>query len=68
SRLGEISIPTLLIHGSDDKAVPVKDAIAASKIIPDCRLHLMEGCKHWPQKERPDEFSGIVDDFIREAR
>lgn len=64
NRIGEISIPTLLIHGSDDKAVPVKDAIAASKIIPDCRLYLMEGCKHWPQKERPDEFSRIVDDFI----
>lgn len=66
SRLDEISMPTLLIHGSEDKAVPVKDAIAASKIIPDCRLYLMQGCKHWPQKERPDEFSKAVSDFISE--
>lgn len=64
SRLGEISIPTLLIHGSQDKAVPVKDAIAASKLIPNCQLHIMKGCKHWPQKERPEEYSKIVDDFV----
>lgn len=64
SRLKEISIPTLLVHGSEDKAVPLKDAIAASKIIPHCQLHIMEGCKHWPQKERPEEFSRVVVDFI----
>jgi len=65
SRLGEISVPTLLVHGSEDKMVPLKDAIAASKIIPNCRLHIMEGCKHWPQKERPEEFAGVVREFIR---
>lgn len=65
-QLGEIAMPTLLIHGSKDKAVPVKDAIAASKKIRDCRLYLMEGCKHWPHKERPEEFSEAVDVFIRE--
>lgn len=48
----------LLIHGSEDKTVPVKDAIA------DCQLYLMKGCKHWPQKERPDEFVRVVDEFI----
>ncbi|NLO96566.1 MAG: alpha/beta hydrolase [Peptococcaceae bacterium] len=65
SRLGEISMPTLLIHGSRDKAVPLKYAVAASKIIPNCRLHIMEGCKHWPQKERPGEFVKVVGDFIK---
>ncbi|MDI9466516.1 MAG: alpha/beta fold hydrolase [Syntrophomonadaceae bacterium] len=64
SRLGEIMIPTLLIHGSQDKAVPLKDAVAASKLIPDCELYIMKGCKHWPQKERPEEFSQAVDDFV----
>src|SRR5690606_12675912 len=38
-RLSEITVPTLLIHGSKDRAVPVKDAIAASRIIPNCQLH-----------------------------
>lgn len=60
SRLGEITIPTLLIHGSKDKAVPVRHAIDACKKIPDCELYLMEGCKHWPQKERPEEFARAI--------
>lgn len=60
SRLEDIRIPTLLIHGSNDRVVPVKDAILASKKIPDCELYLMEGCKHWPQKERPAEFANAI--------
>lgn len=63
-RLAEISMPTLLVHGGEDQAVPLKDAITASQIIPNCRLHIMEGCKHWPQKERPEEFSQVVSDFV----
>lgn len=64
SRLREIKIPTLLIHGSKDKAVPLKDTLAASKLIPNCQVHIMEGCKHWPQKERPEEFVKALRDFI----
>lgn len=56
-RLEEIATPTLIVHGSLDRAVPFAGAIEASKRIPDCDLYVMEGCKHWPQKERPEEFS-----------
>ncbi|NMA68193.1 MAG: alpha/beta hydrolase [Desulfitobacterium sp.] len=68
SRLEEIKIPTLLIHGSEDKAVPFKDALNASRIIPNCKLHIMQGCKHWPQKERPEEFVKVVSEFVEEHR
>ena len=64
ARLDEINLPTLLIHGSKDKAVPFKDAIAASKIIPDCELYVMQGCRHWPQKERPEEFAEAVISYL----
>lgn len=67
-RLYSISHPTLLVHGSDDPAVPVQGAIAASKKIPDCQLYIMEGCKHWPQKERPEEFVRAVCDFLNRRR
>lgn len=63
-RLEEISHPTLLIHGSLDKAVPVQGAILASKRIPHCELYMMEGCKHWPQKERPEEFANAVLSYL----
>jgi len=63
-RLEQIKAPTLLVHGSLDPAVPLKAAVAASKRIPDCELYVMEGCKHWPQKERPEEFAQAVLDYL----
>ncbi|MDX9871080.1 MAG: alpha/beta hydrolase [Clostridia bacterium] len=63
-RLEEINAPTLLIHGTLDKAVPVKGAIQAGKRIPDCEIYLMEGCKHWPQKERPEEFAKALQSYL----
>ncbi|MGI6120182.1 MAG: alpha/beta hydrolase [Desulfosporosinus sp.] len=66
-RLEEINLPTLLIHGSLDKLVPVSGATLASKKIPDCELYLMEGCKHWPQKERPEEFTNALQSYLDRA-
>lgn len=63
-RLENISLPTLIIHGTLDKAVPVEGAIVASKRIPNCELYLMEGCKHWPQKERPQEFANALLSYL----
>lgn len=62
--MSEVMLPTLLVHGSKDSAVPLKDAIAAQKRLPDARLHIMEGCRHWPQKERPEEFADVVHGFL----
>lgn len=63
-RLGEIEVPTLLVHGTLDKAVPVEGALVASERIPDCEICLMEGCRHWPQKERPKEFADALLSFL----
>ena len=63
-RLEEITTPTLLVHGSLDSSVPVKGALLAQQRIPDCELHLMEGCRHWPQKERPQEFASVLLEFL----
>jgi pimeloyl-ACP methyl ester carboxylesterase len=59
-----IDLPTLLVHGSRDSAVPLKDALSAKERIPAADLYIMEGCRHWPQKERPEEFAQAVDEFL----
>lgn len=64
ARFAELRQPTLLIHGSEDGAVPLKDAEAASQTIADCELYVMQGCKHWPQKERPEEFVSAVTAYL----
>lgn len=63
-RLQEISAPTLIIHGSRDRIVPVARARAAHERLPDSDLRIMEGCGHWPPRERPEEFNRIVGEFL----
>jgi pimeloyl-ACP methyl ester carboxylesterase len=64
-RLQEIHLPTLLVHGTKDTAVPVAGAVEAQKRIEGAKMHLMDGCKHWPQKERPMEFAEAVASFVQ---
>ncbi|WP_071394859.1 alpha/beta fold hydrolase [Bacillus tuaregi] len=63
-RLTEINVPTLIVHGSKDSSVPVQHAKEAYKLIKNSELYLMEGCKHWPQKEKPVEFTHVVENFL----
>jgi pimeloyl-ACP methyl ester carboxylesterase len=67
-RLEEIHAPTLLIHGAIDKAVPVKGAVLASGKIRNCELFIMDGCKHWPQKERPEDFADVLLSYLGKRR
>ena len=63
-RFSEIKNSTLIVHGTDDSSVPVKYAKQAHDGIQGSEIYLMEGCKHWPQKERPDEFSKVIKSFL----
>ena len=65
-RLAEITQPTLIIHGSEDRLIPVKWATKAHQLIPDSRLLVLEQCGHWPQREKPVEFHQAVLDFLGE--
>lgn len=63
SHLSELTMPVLLVNGDKDAGVPLKSAVAAQSIIPNSRLYVMKGCRHWPQKERPEEFTQAVKAF-----
>ncbi|HBG23123.1 MAG TPA: alpha/beta hydrolase [Peptococcaceae bacterium] len=64
-RLSEIQAPTLIVHGTEDPGVPIVYAKQAHQLIKASKLYLMEGCKHWAQKERPEEFSRVVNAFLK---
>lgn len=64
SHLSELKMPILIVNGEKDGSVPVKDAIAASKVIENSQLYIMSGCKHWAQKERPEEFVQVLNAFL----
>ncbi len=42
----QIKIPTLIVHGSLDKVVPVEQSKKTSSLIPNCRLEIVEGADH----------------------
>lgn len=63
-RLEQISIPVLFINGDKDSLVSVKSAIRALKMVKNGQIHIMKGCKHWSQKERPEEYVETIDKFI----
>jgi pimeloyl-ACP methyl ester carboxylesterase len=57
-----ISVPTLVISGSEDNAHP--RALVLPDHIPDCELVVMQGAGHACQLERPWEFDAAMIDFL----
>jgi 3-oxoadipate enol-lactonase len=58
SRLGEIAAPTLVIHGTADRMIPVANGELIASLIPGARLELLEDVGHmfwWEQPERSAE-------------
>ncbi|MGX7698362.1 alpha/beta fold hydrolase [Gordonia polyisoprenivorans] len=60
-----ITAPTLLVHGREDRVVPVDVAWNMVHLLPDGDLHVFSRCGHWTQIERSAEFNSLVKDFLR---
>ncbi|WP_310408579.1 alpha/beta fold hydrolase [Nocardia kruczakiae] len=60
----DITCETLLIHGRDDRVVPVDVSIRLAELLPRARLHVIPECGHWVQIEKADEFRTLVLDFL----
>jgi 2-hydroxy-6-oxonona-2,4-dienedioate hydrolase len=63
-KLKDITVPTLLIHGRDDRVVHFEHSLFALAHIPDSRLVLLNRCGHWAMIEHADEFNRLVADFV----
>jgi pimeloyl-ACP methyl ester carboxylesterase len=50
-RLASVTVPTLVIHGSDDPLVPVEGGIDTARSIPGARLMIVEGMGHYIPKQ-----------------
>jgi pimeloyl-ACP methyl ester carboxylesterase len=65
--LKRIARPTLLIHGTRDKLVPVALARAAARDCPSFSVEILEGIGHVPQLQIPDRFVDIVTRWLAPA-
>jgi 3-oxoadipate enol-lactonase len=63
-RLGEIRAPTLILHGTDDGVVDVRNASLLAERIPDARVELFEGAGHLFFWEQPERFVRAVEEFL----
>ncbi|KAI3711554.1 hypothetical protein L1987_70093 [Smallanthus sonchifolius] len=54
----------LTVHGSDDSIVRVEEALEFAKVIPNHKLHIIEGANHGFSKHQ-DELISIVLSFIK---
>jgi pimeloyl-ACP methyl ester carboxylesterase len=59
-----IATPALLVHGREDKVVPMQVSVTMLGLLPNADLHVFSGCGHWTQIERADEFSALVSDYL----
>lgn len=59
-----IATPSLLVHGREDKVVPMQVSVTMLSLLPHADLHVFSACGHWTQIERAEEFSALVADYL----
>ncbi|HLZ62462.1 MAG TPA: alpha/beta hydrolase [Ktedonosporobacter sp.] len=64
SMLSEITVPTLIVVGSEDEYTPISDAELMYHGIAGSQLAIIEGVGHMPNMERPSEFNAVLGQFL----
>ncbi|WP_242186285.1 alpha/beta fold hydrolase BchO [Sphingomonas sp. CARO-RG-8B-R24-01] len=61
--LPKVTVPTLLIHGAADRAIPSASVRQAAALLPDSRVELLPGLGHLAHEERPADIAGLIGRF-----
>jgi pimeloyl-ACP methyl ester carboxylesterase len=59
-----ITIPTLVVWGTQDRMIPAWHATTAQQAIAGSRVELFEGAGHFPHLEQPERFAQLLGDFM----
>lgn len=60
TRLPELALPTLVVHGTDDQMLPAENGRQIASLIPGARLELLDGVGHMFWLERPQRAAELV--------
>ena len=63
-RLRSIAVPTLIIQGDRDEAVPLVDAVNIYKMIPNAELAIVPGADHLSIISQAPRFAEIILEFL----
>lgn len=59
---------TLVIHGREDKVIPLSNSLTLAQWISRSQLHVFGRCGHWTQIEHAARFARLVGDFLNEPQ
>ncbi len=62
--LRKIGKETLIVHGREDKVIPLDTSLRLLQLIDRWQLHVFGRCGHWTQIGRAGDFVRLVDDFL----
>jgi pimeloyl-ACP methyl ester carboxylesterase len=68
SSLQEITAPTLIICGAEDKMTPVREAHFLAEQLPRVRLEIIPDVGHMVMIEQPPMVAALLADFFREIK
>jgi pimeloyl-ACP methyl ester carboxylesterase len=58
--LGEIQVPALVVHGANDRVVPVACARQYVRGLANAKLEIVEGAGHSVELEHPEKVAGMI--------
>jgi pimeloyl-ACP methyl ester carboxylesterase len=69
SRLGDVDVPSMVVHGVLDATAPntLDDAEALAAAL-GAELHLLDGAGHLPLLSRPEEVASLIESFLARCR
>ena len=56
---------TLIIHGREDRVIPIDTSLKLLQLIDNAQLHVFGKCGHWTQIEHTEEFATLISNFFK---
>ena len=67
SRLGALTMPTLVLWGEHDALVPLAVGKALAAALPRAQFEVLQGCGHLPTLEKPEESAAMFTELLKTA-
>lgn len=61
----DIQQQTLIIHGREDRVIPLQTSLDLVQRIKNAQLHVFGKCGHWTQIEHTEEFAQLISNFFK---
>jgi pimeloyl-ACP methyl ester carboxylesterase len=66
-KLKTVDVPALVVWGSKDEIVPLRQGRRLARDLPNAKLAVIEHCGHWPHDECPELVARVLKEFVQTA-